>query len=126
MTVRTLFCTSRTTTSLAGTIAQLRAVPGSPLTASDDFEVIDMCAAQRGCRAQAQALVDEHWELIEAVARELLEHGQLQVCGAVAERIGLTLTGEPHMDHHSCRGNRQCATNFSQWLLNHGGGNPTT
>jgi hypothetical protein len=37
--------------------------------------------------------VDRHWELIEAVARELIEHATLQVCGAVAQRIGAVLTG---------------------------------
>jgi hypothetical protein len=78
--------------ALCGTIAQLRAVPGSPLTASDDFAVIDRCADQRGCRAEAQRLVDENWPLIERIAAELLEHGELKFCGAVAERIGAALT----------------------------------
>jgi hypothetical protein len=79
--------------ALCGTIARLRAEPGSPLAASDDFKMIDRCGDQRACRAQAQALVDEYWSLVEAVALELIEHGELQLCAAVAQRIGLTLTG---------------------------------
>jgi hypothetical protein len=78
--------------AFAGTIAQLRAAPGSPLTASDDLQVIALCADQRACRADAEALVQGHWPLVERVARELLEHGRLQVCDAVAERIGAVLT----------------------------------
>jgi hypothetical protein len=94
---RTLYATARderdeAVIAFAGTIAQHRAVPGSPLTVSDDFAVINQCADQRGCRAQAQALVEANWGLVERVARELLEHGRLQVCDAVADRIGAVLT----------------------------------
>ena len=95
---RTVFSTPRNdwdaaVIALSGTIAQLRAVPGSPLTASDDFKIIDACSDRRGCCAEAEAIVDERWDLIRRVAAELLDHGELRLCAAVAERIGLKLSG---------------------------------
>ena len=40
----------------------------------------------------AQAFVQEHWEPIERVARELIKNGELQTVCAVAERLGLVPT----------------------------------
>ncbi len=89
---RTLFTTPHSDRdaaliALAGTIAQWRVAPRSPLTASDDLDGVNM-----RCWADAEALVEQHWDLVERVAAELIEHGELELCGAVAARIGLVLS----------------------------------
>jgi hypothetical protein len=69
---------------LAGTIAQLRVCPDSPLGRSDARRLAALPAARY--RAEAEALVTRHWSLIADVASRLLERGEVggievtQVC----------------------------------------------
>jgi hypothetical protein len=71
----------------AGTLAQRRAEPASPMGKSDSRAVaaLDPQMAMHW-RREARAMVDQHWPLIEDVATRPLERGRLdgieiyQVC----------------------------------------------
>jgi hypothetical protein len=68
---------------LAGTIAQHRVAPGSPLSRSDFRLLADLPADHY--RAAAERLVDQNWHLIEDVAAALLELGE--VSGIEVEQV---------------------------------------
>jgi hypothetical protein len=60
---------------LAGTIAQHRAEPHSPLGQSDAARLAALPVDRY--RAEAERLVTRHWSLIEDVAAALLDHGEV-------------------------------------------------
>jgi hypothetical protein len=72
---------------LAGTAAQHRACPHTPLGRSDARRIA-MLPADR-YRYEAEALVERHWPLVEDVAARLLERGEVggvevyQVCSGL-------------------------------------------
>jgi hypothetical protein len=71
---------------LAASVAQRRALPWSPLTASDDFRRVDAICARHGADrhrvwhaalSDAQALMERRWPSLTIVALELYERGRL-------------------------------------------------
>jgi hypothetical protein len=78
----------------AGTVAQMRVAPDSPITMSDDAAIVAE-SLDRGAWRDADRLVDEFWPLIQKIASELLERGQLEFTQEVARRLGLVLNREP-------------------------------